>query len=323
MTSNTLFDIIIIGGASAGLTAALYASRQNLKTLVITKDIGGQALLTDHIENYPGFNAIGGFELMSKFEQQAKAFGAEFVYDEVTSITMNEDTCFTLTTPNATYGTCAVILAFGKTPRDLDVPGETKLKGKGVSYCAVCDGPLFRGKRVAVVGSGDSAMDAALLLSNVAGKVYLMHTWEKPLGDQETLQNLKTNSKIELVPFTHVTEIFGDKSVESIAVEDSRTKEHKQLPVDGVFVEVGYVAKTGFLKELVRLNGRKEIEVDRECATSQPGIFAAGDITDVPFKQAVISAGQGAIAALAAYNHIQRLRGGSSVRADWKVRKKA
>lgn len=320
--SENLYDIIIVGGASAGLTAALYASRQNLKTLVITKDVGGQALLTDHIENYPGFGSIGGFDLMTKFEEQAKSFGTQFVYDEVTSINANEDTCFTLTTPNGEYDTCAIILAFGKTPRDLGVPGEMQFKGKGVSYCAVCDGPLFKGKTVAVAGSGDQAMDAASLLSNVAGKVYLIHTWEKPLGDQEILQNLNANSKVEFLPFSHVTEILGDKSVSSITVEDSRSKQRKQLQLDGVFVELGYVAKTDFLKDLVRLNGRKEIEVDRECATSQPGIFAAGDITDVPFKQAVISAGQGAIAALAAYNHVQKLRGGSSVRADWKVKKK-
>src|SRR5208282_4645595 len=133
---------------------------------------------------------VGGFELMSKFEEQAKTFGAQFVYDEVTSIVERENVCFTVRTPNGEYDTCAVILAFGKTPRDLGVPGEEKLKGKGVSYCAVCDGPLFKGKTVAVAGSGDQAMDAASLLSNVAGKVYLIHTWEKPLGDQEILQNL-------------------------------------------------------------------------------------------------------------------------------------
>ncbi len=321
MTDN-LFDIIIVGGASAGLTAAVYASRQNLKTLVITKDIGGQAILTDHIENYPGFPVIGGFELMSKFEEQAKTFGAQFTYDEVTSITERENVCFTVKTPNGEYDTCALVLAFGKTPRDLGVPGEEKLKGKGVSYCAVCDGPLYKGRTVAIAGSGDPAMDAAILLANVAAKVYLIHTWEKPLGDQQTLENLKANPKIEFIPFSHVVQVNGDKTVTSIAVEDSKTKQRKEVKVDGVFVELGYVAKTDFLKDLVRLNGKKEIEVDKECATSHSGIFAAGDITDVPFKQAVISAGQGAIAALSAYNHIQKLRGGSAVRADWKRRKK-
>jgi thioredoxin reductase (NADPH) len=321
--SSNLFDVIIVGGASAGLTPALYASRQNLKTLVITKDIGGQALLTDHIENYPGFNVISGFDLITKFEEQAKMFGTEFAYDEVTSITRSKETCFKLKTNSEEYDTCAVILAFGKTPRDLGVPGEAKFKGKGVSYCAVCDGPLFRQKTVAIAGSGDPAIDAASLLSNVAQKVYLTHTSEKPLGDEETLQSLKANPKVEFVPFSRVTEIVGDQNVTSVTVEDSRDKQHKQISIDGLFVEMGYVAKTEFLKDLVKLNARNEIEVNRECATSQPGIFAAGDITDVPFKQAVISAGQGAIAALAAYNHVQKRRGGSSVRADWKIKVKS
>lgn len=321
--AESLYDVVIVGGASAGLTAALYCARQNLNTLVITKDIGGQALLTDHIENYPGFNVIGGFELMSKFEEQVKNFGVRFVYDEVTSIVERESICFSVKTPNTTIDTCTVILAFGKTPRDLGVPGEEKLKGRGVSYCAVCDGPLFKGKIVTVVGSGDSALDAATLLSNVVEKVHLIHTWDKPLGDKEKLGNLTANSKIGFVPFSRVIEILGDKNVSGVLIEDTRNKQRIELRVDGVFVEMGYVAKTDFLKDLVQLNDRKEVVIDKECAASHDGIFAAGDITDVPYKQAVISAGQGAIAALAAYNHVQRRRGGSPVRADWKVKKKA
>ena len=260
---------------------------------------------------------------MSNFERQAKAFGVQFVYDEVATIVERESLCFTVTTPNSAYDTCAVILAFGKTPRDLGVPGEQKFKGKGVSYCAVCDGPLFKGKTVAVAGSGDPAIDAAALLSNVVGKAYLMHTWENPLGDAEALASLKSDPRVEFVPFSHVVEVIGDKNATSVRVEDSRNKQQKEVLVDGLFVEMGYVAKTDFVKDLVALNDRKEVVVDKQCATSHEGVFAAGDLTDVPFKQAVISAGQGAIAALAAYNHVQRTRGGSSVRADWKVRKYA
>ncbi len=320
--ADNLFDVIVVGAASAGLTAALYAARQNLKTLVITKDIGGQALLTDHIENYPGFPVIGGFELMSKFEEQAKAFGAQFVYDEVISIREREDVCFSVKTSNAEYETCALVLAFGKTPRDLGVPGEDKLKGRGVSYCAICDGPLFKKKVVAVAGSGDPALDAATFLSGLASKLYLIHTWEKPLGDEKTLVDLRRTQNVEFVPFSRVVEVLGEQKVTGVTVEHSGTKEHKEFRVDGLFVEIGYVAKTDFVKDLVRLNGRNEIEVDANCETSHAGIFAAGDVTDVPFKQAVISAGQGAIAALSAYNHIQKLRGGSSIRADWKIKKK-
>src|SRR5918994_1433623 len=222
-----MYHVIIIGGACSGLTSSLYTSRQGLLTLVITKDIGGQALLTNDIENYPAFEHIGGFELMSKFEQHAKSFGTEFIYEEVASIMEDESSCFTIKTSNNNeYSGCVIILAFGKTPTDLNVPGEKELKGRGVSYCAVCDGPFFKNKTVAVVGAGDPALEAAI-----------------------------------------------------------------------------------YLKDLVQLNGNKEIIVDKYCATSNEGIFAAGDVTDVPCKQAIVSAGQGAIAALSAYNYIQKLKG--------------
>src|SRR5215467_4902096 len=174
-------DIIIIGGASAGLSAALYTSRQGLKTLLLTKDIGGQALLTNNIENYPAFEHIGGFELMSKFERQARVFGTEFVYEEVSSITEDEHKkVFKVrTSSNKEYLAVAIVLAFGKTPRDLNVPGEQELKGKGVSYCAVCDGPLFKGRTVAVFGAGDPALDAAVYLKNLASKLYVIHRTDK------------------------------------------------------------------------------------------------------------------------------------------------
>ena len=319
--ADGFLDIIIVGGASAGLTSALYAARQNLKTLVITKDIGGQALLTDRIENFPGYGPIGGFELISKFEEQAKSFGAQFAYDEVISITERKGGCFAVKTPNGEYETCALVLAFGKTPRDLGVPGEEKLKGKGVSYCAICDGPLFRKKVVAVAGSGDPAIDAATLLSGLTEKVHLVHTGEKLFCDEQTLMDLKKKPHVEFVPSSRIVEILGERNVTAVLVENTGNKERREIRVDGLFVEMGYVAKTEFVKDLVLLNSRNEIEVDANCATSHPGIFAAGDVTNVPFKQAVISAGQGAIAALSAYNYIQRLRGGSTVRADWKVKR--
>ena len=219
---------------------------------------------------------------MSKFEEQAKAFGVQFVYDEVRSIEERESVCFTVKTANNAYDTCAVILAFGKTPRDLGAPGEEKFKGKGVSYCAVCDGPLFKGKTVAVTGSGDPALDAAALLGGVVGRAYLVHTWEKPLGDNETLATLKANAKIEFVPFSRVVEVQGDRNVTGVVIEDSRNKQRREIPVDGLFVEMGYVAKTDFVKDLVQLNDKKDITIDKECATTHSGIFAAGDITTYP-----------------------------------------
>jgi thioredoxin reductase (NADPH) len=318
------YDVLVVGGASAGLTAAMYASRQGLKTLVITKDIGGQALLTNAIENYPPFEHIGGFELMRKFEQQARNFGAEFAYEEVLSITeYKEGGGFIVKTNNNNkeYSGYTLILAFGKTPRDLNVKGEKELNGRGVSYCAVCDGPFFKNKKVAIVGAGDPALEAALYLKELASQLYIIHRTDKPVGSEESidlLQNKDNNNKISFISNSIVKAINGNSKVESMTLYDSKTKSESKLDVDGIFVEMGYVARTDIVKDLVKLNGSKEIIVDKYCSTSSKGIFAAGDVTDVPYKQAIISAGQGAIAALSAYNYLQRLKGKPAIRADWK-----
>jgi thioredoxin reductase (NADPH) len=318
-----LYDILIVGGASAGLTAAMYASRQGLKTLVITKDIGGQALLTNAIENYPPFEHIGGFELMQKFEQQARNFGAEFAYEEVLSITEHKEGGFIIKTNNKDieYIGYALILAFGKTPRDLNVKGEKELSGRGVSYCAVCDGPFFKNKKVAIVGAGDPALEAALYLKEIASQLYMIHKTDKPIGSEESidlLQNKDNKNRITFISSSIVKAINGNSKVESLTLYDSKTTSESKLDVDGIFVEMGYVAKTDIVKDLVKLNGKKEIIVDKYCGTSTKGIFAAGDVTDVPYKQAIISAGQGAIAALSAYNFLQRLKGRPAIKADWK-----
>ena len=317
------YDVLVVGGASAGLTAAMYASRQSLKTLVITKDIGGQALLTNDIENYPPFEHIGGFELMQRFEQQARNFGAEFAYEEVLCITHHEGGGFVIKTNNKDkeYSGYVLILAFGKTPRDLNVKGEKELNGRGVSYCAVCDGPFFKNKKVAIVGAGDPALEAALYLKELASQLYIIHSTDKPVGSEESidlLQNKDNNHKISFISNSIVKSINGNSKVESLTLYNSKTKSESKLDVDGIFVEMGYVARTDIVKDLVKLNDNKEIVVDKYCGTSAKGIFAAGDVTDVPYKQAIISAGQGAIAALSAYNYIQRLKGKPAIKADWK-----
>src|SRR5918998_4040154 len=275
----------------------MYASRQGLKTLVITKDIGGQALLTNAIENYPPFEHIGGFELMQKFEQQARNFGAEFAYEEVLSITeRKEDGGFIVKTNNNNkeYSGYILILAFGKTPRDLNVKGEKELNGRGVSYCAVCDGPFFKNKKVAIVGAGDPALEAALYLKELASQLYIIHRTDKPVGSEESidlLQNKDNSNKISFISNSIVKAINGNSKVESVTLYNSKTKSESKLDVDGIFVEMGYVARTDIVKDLVKLNDSKEIIVDKYCTTSSKGIFAAGDVTDVPYKQAIISAG--------------------------------
>jgi thioredoxin reductase (NADPH) len=314
-------DILIIGGASAGLSAALYASRQGLKTLVITKDIGGQALLTDTIENYPAFEHIGGFELMNKFEKQARLFGTEFVYEEVTSIVEDEAEensrkFIVKSSSGKAYPTLALILAFGKTPRDLNAPGEREFRGKGVSYCAVCDGPLFKQKKVAIVGIGDPALDAALLLKEVASEVHIIQPTNRPVGS--IIRILQNEDNVYFISNSKVNKINGTSKVESLTLNSKGKLEDSELPIDGIFVEMGYTAKTEFVKNLVHINENNEIVVDKYCATSHQGIFAAGDVTDVPYKQAVISAGQGSIAALSAYNYLQKLKGKPIIKSDWK-----
>lgn len=318
---SDVYDVIVVGGSSAGLTAATYATRQGLKTLVITKDIGGQMLLTNDIQNFPGYGSISGFELSSKLKEQAESYGAEFVYDEVTGIMESEECpglCFSVLTTGGKYDGTAVILAFGKTPKNLEVPGEKELNGRGVSYCAICDGPLFKGKTVAVVGSGDQALEAANYLAGVAKSVYLVHRYDKPIGSEEYVSQVLSLPNVKALPSSRVKALKGTSKLESVVLEDTNTGQTAELPSDGIFIEIGYVAKTEPVRQLVRLNAKGEVEVDREGRTSNPGVFAAGDVTDSPYKQAVISAAQGSIAALSAYNHIQKTRGKSAARADWR-----
>src|SRR5215211_2967253 len=228
----------------------MYASRQGLKTLVITKDIGGQALLTNAIENYPPFEHIGGFELMQKFEQQARNFGAEFAYEEVLSIKEDKQGGFVIKTNNNDneYSGYALILAFGKTPRDLNVKGEKELSGRGVSYCAVCDGPFFKNKKVAIVGAGDPALEAALYLKELASRLYIIHRTDKPVGSEESIDLLlqnkdNNNNKISFISNSIVKAINGNSKVESLTLSDSKIKSESNLDVDGIFVEMGYVAR--------------------------------------------------------------------------------
>ena len=312
------YDTIIVGGASAGLSSAIYASRQGMKTLVITKDIGGQALLTTDIQNYPGFDMIGGFELTGKFRDQAQNYGTEFLYDEVLKISRNGDN-FTVKTANKEFSSMSVILAFGKTPRDLNVNGEAELKGHGISYCAICDGPLFRGKEVAIVGNGSHALEAMIYLSSVAGKVYYITNARKLLGEDEMLETVESIKNKEIFFGSTLISVNGKQSVESITFENKSSGERNTLPISAVFAEMGYIAKSGFVKDLVKLNENNEVIVDKFYKTSTEGIFACGDVTDTPYKQAVISAGQGATAALSTYNYVQKRKGKVAAKSDWKL----
>ncbi|WP_069807555.1 NAD(P)/FAD-dependent oxidoreductase [Vulcanisaeta thermophila] len=317
---SDVYDVIVIGAGIAGLSAAVYTSRQGLRTLVISKDIGGQLSLTDEIQNYPGFLSIGGLELVRKVEQQARTFGAELVFDEVVKLDKDSDGLFVISTASGDeYKSIAVILAFGKTPRDLGVPGEQELKGKGVSYCTICDAALYKGQDVALVSWGEPAYEAAEILMGVVNRFYWVFPGSKPVPDDEFMGMVINSGKAVLLPNHEVLEIRGKGRVESVVVRDRVSKEVKEIPVKAVFIEIGYVAKTDFVKHLVKLNEKGEIIIDEYGRTSTEGLFAAGDVCVTPYKQAIIAAAQGVIAALTAYSYVMSKKGKEArVTADWR-----
>lgn len=314
-----LYDIIIIGAGPAGLTAGLYTARRTLKTLIVSKDLGGQAAISPEVENYPGVGLISGVELMQKFEKQTESFGAKIVYQEVIHIEKDSGK-FLVKTKKETFQGKALILAFGLLPRNLNIPGENEFKGKGVTYCATCDGPLYKNKTVAVIGGGNSALDAAEYLSKIAKQVYLIHRQDQFKGEEMTVRELKKNSNIKMVLSSEILEIKGNQFVESILIKNNGHDTTKEIKVDGVFIEIGYVAKTDFIKTLVDINNKGEIITDKDSNTSQEGVFACGDVTDSSYKQIAISAGEGVKAALQAYKYL-RLQKGEKILPDWDRKK--
>jgi thioredoxin reductase (NADPH) len=315
MSAAREYDCIIIGAGAAGLTAAIYAARRTLKTVVLTKDLGGQASIAGLVENYPGLGKETGLNIMERFKKQAEEYGAEIVYREVNQIGKKGDQFFVKTADNE-FSSKVIILAFGLTPRDVNVPGESEFKKKGVSYCSTCDGPLFKDKTVAVVGGGNSALDSAELLSKIAKQVYLIHRGDEFRGEKIVLSKLKERDNVLMLMNTEIAEISGGGIVKAIKVINNQTSEAMEIKCDGVFVEVGYIAKTEIVKDLVERNERTQIKINSNCETSCPGVFAAGDVTDITYKQIVISAGEGAKAALQAYKFLQH-KAGKTVGVDW------
>ncbi len=303
------YDMIIIGGASAGLTAGIYAGRKKLKTVILAKQVGGQSLLTDTIENFPGFDQISGKELISKMRAQAEKYDVEINEGvEVESVEKQAagDERFSVKIKNGeTIEAKSIILATGKNPRRLGIPGEKEFENKGVSFCSICDAPLYGGKDVVIVGGGNSGLEAATDLVKYANKVYVLEYNSKIRGDELTQEKLKQTGKVEFITEAQVMEIGGGSFVEKISYKDLKTGEKKELSVGGVFVNIGWIAATGFVKDFVDLNEQGEIIVEHKTmATSKDGVFAAGDATDTKFKQCVIAAGEGAKAALSAYEYL-------------------
>jgi len=302
-----MHELIIIGAGPAGMTAAVYAARKKLDTLLLSKDLGGQPNQTTGIENYMGYQFIEGPELMQKFEEQVKQFPIEVkIGDGAVSISRLDGGFEVRTEKGENYQGRAAIIATGKRPRPLNVPGEEHLRGRGVTYCAICDGPLFAGMKVAVIGGGNSALEAADDMIKIGEHVYLVSL--TPLtGDQVLIDKVKAAANLTIFTEHETSEILGDNLVSGIKIRDLKSGEERSLEVGGVFVEIGLIPNSELAKGSANLNRLGEIEVNCACETGIPGLYAAGDVTNVPEKQIVVAAGEGAKAALQAHRYLQRL----------------
>jgi thioredoxin reductase (NADPH) len=302
-----MYDLIIIGGGPAGLTAAIYAARRAVRTLVLAREFGGQAVYASKVENFPGFDMISGYELMEKMKAQAERLGAEVKSAETKEIKKENDIFFVQDKDGKIYESKSLILSFGAVPRKLGLPNEDKFKGNGISYCATCDAPFYKNKNVAVIGGGNAALDAALLLAKFASRVYLIHRRDEFTGEEVRVNDVKKLSNVEIILNSEVKEIKGEKNIEGVIVVDAKTGESRDLEVNGIFVEIGHIVESEFISKMVTLDQRRQIIVNDKNETNVPGVFAAGDATTVPWKQIIIAAGEGAKAALSTYGYLQKI----------------
>lgn len=301
-------ELVIVGGGVAGLTAGIYATRYGLDLVLLSIGApGGQTAAAASIENFPGFpEGITGAELMRRLTEQATNFGVRFESAEVKEI-MAENGRWRLRCAERDYLAVAVILAMGASPRRLKIPGERDLFGRGVSYCATCDGFFYRGLTVAVIGGGNTALEEALYLADIARKVYVIHRRDELRADKLLAERARANEKIEFIWDTVPTQILGEDVVTGLALRNVKTERESRLQVDGVFVAIGYEPNTGWLGDLLELEDGF-IVTDMYMRTSQPGIFAAGDVRNTPLRQVVTAVGDAAIAAAGAYKYIAEWR---------------
>lgn len=322
------YDLVIIGGSAAATAAGIYAVRRNLKLKIITKEFGGEVATSGEIGNWPGVIKTDGLALADQFRAHLKSYGVEPEEGvEVEMITRQADGVFCITAKKdgeprmavekmpdgrepalkCDYLARAVIITTGVHPRELSVAGEKELRNKGVSYCTVCDGPLFGGKVVAVIGGGNSALESGLMLADIASKVYIINKNPEFKGDQVLIDNLKSKSNVEIIYNANTAQIVGNEFVAGLKYSDG-TGQVQELKLDGIFVHIGMLPNSGLIPPEVAKNSFGEIIVDANCQTNIPGLYAAGDVTNVPFKQIVIAAGQGTIATLSAVNYLNKLK---------------
>ncbi len=302
-----MLDLIIIGAGPAGMTAAIYAARRKINFIIISMDIGGQMSWSSSVENYPGTTHITGAELTRNFQKHLESYGIKIKQEEIIKVGKKGKICIVKTKKN-NYEAKTVIITAGKSPRKLGVPGEEEFLGKGVNYCAACEAPLYSGKTALVVGGGNSGLDAALFLSEYAKKIYIFEIMDKLMGEPYLQDKVRKEKKIETMTGVKIKEIFGDSFMKGVKYE--KAGKEFTLKVDGMFIEIGLVSKTDFTN--VKKNKWKEIMIFRstktyeENLTNIPGIFAAGDVTDIPGKQIVVAAGEGCQAFLAAMDYINK-----------------
>lgn len=298
------FDVLILGAGMAGLTAGIYSARYNLKTVIIGGDIGGTGNIIGHVENWPGFDGQG-IDLMQNVIKQVKKFGVEFVQAEVSKVEKDKTGFFVEINGEIIHGR-SLIVALGMEHKKLGVAGETEFLGKGVSYCATCDGMFFKNKVVAVIGGGDSASRSALYLSSIAKKVYLVHRGKEFRFAPLCLDRIKKMENIEIVLNSVVKEIKGDKKVSNLLLNEVEGKNKREIDLDGVFIEIGAVPALEVVKPLgLALDKNGFIIIDKNSRTNVEGVFSAGDVTDTSFKQLVVAAGEGAIAAKEASDYLR------------------
>lgn len=312
-TPEGIYDIVIIGGGPAGLTAGLYASRGRMNAVLVESlSVMGQVLMTENVENYPGVDKTGGFELIESLRKQAGSFGMKYAQGTVKKITRGEKQGFRLwkvEDENTVYETLSVIIASGASPKKLDIPGEKDFLGKGVSYCATCDGAFFREKEIVVVGGGDTAVEEALFLTRFGRKVTLIHRRDRLRATKILQERALGNEKMNFVWESTVEEISGSDKVGKITVKNVKTGKRTDIPCEGVFIFVGWHPNTDFAKGVVEVTDKQAIIVDSGMKTSQEGIFAAGDCTKKLLHQIVTACGDGATAAYSAQQYVDEVKG--------------